>query len=96
MPAPQDVSKHYTHGNLTAAISAGVRSLGKTINSVSIQDDWAPVDEFHIGGRQATVGTFSISLVFRQKITFSTLDVALAAPRDFLPPGINVELLGSI
>ena len=54
MPAPQDVSKHYTHGNLTAAISAGVRSLGKTINSVSV-DDLAPVDEFHIGGRQATV-----------------------------------------
>ena len=24
------------------------------------------------------------------------MDVALAAPRDFLPPGINVELLGSI
>jgi ubiquinone/menaquinone biosynthesis C-methylase UbiE len=54
MPAPQDVSKHYTHGNLTAAISAGVRSLGKTINSVSV-DDLASVDEFHIGGRQATV-----------------------------------------
>jgi len=48
MPAPQDVSKHYTHGNLTAAISAGVRSLGKTINSVSVDDH-----EFHIGGRQA-------------------------------------------
>ena len=54
MPAPQDVSKHYTHGNLTAAISAGVRSLGKTINSVSVAD-LASVDEFHIGGRQATV-----------------------------------------
>jgi hypothetical protein len=71
-----------------------VRSLGKTINSVSV-DDLAPVDEFHIGGRQATVDLLD-QLVFRQKITFSTLDVALAAPRDFLPPGINVELLGSI
>jgi ubiquinone/menaquinone biosynthesis C-methylase UbiE len=53
MPTQQDVSKHYTHGNLVAAIQSGVESLGKTINSVTV-DDLAPVDEFHIGGRQAS------------------------------------------
>lgn len=53
MPAQQDVSKHYTHGNLVAAIRSGIESLGKTINSVTV-DDLAPVDEFHIGGRQAS------------------------------------------
>ncbi len=53
MPAQQDISSHYTHGNLVAAIRSGVESLGKTIDSVTV-DDLAPVDEFHIGGRQAS------------------------------------------
>jgi ubiquinone/menaquinone biosynthesis C-methylase UbiE len=53
MPTQQDVSKHYTHGNLVAAIRSGIESLGKTINSITI-DDLAPVDEFHTGGRRAS------------------------------------------
>lgn len=53
MPTQQDVSKHYTHGNLVAAIQGGVESLGKSVKSVTV-DDLAPVDEFHIGGRQAS------------------------------------------
>lgn len=53
MLTQQDVSKHYTHGNLIAAIQGGIASLGKTIKSVTV-DDLAPVDEFHIGGRQAS------------------------------------------
>jgi hypothetical protein len=53
MPTQQDVSTHYTHGNLVAAICGGIESLGKTINSITV-DDLAPVDEFHIGGRQAS------------------------------------------
>ena len=53
MPAQQDISSHYTHGNLVAAIRSGVEFLGKTIDSVTV-DDLAPVDEFHIGGRQAS------------------------------------------
>jgi ubiquinone/menaquinone biosynthesis C-methylase UbiE len=53
VPTLQDVSQHYTHGNLVAAIRAGIESLGKTINSINI-DDLAPVDEYHIGGRQAS------------------------------------------
>lgn len=53
MPTQQDVSKHYTHGNLVAAIQSGIESLGKTVESVTV-DDLAPVDEFHIGGRQAS------------------------------------------
>jgi ubiquinone/menaquinone biosynthesis C-methylase UbiE len=53
LPTQQDVSNHYTHGDLAAAIRTGIESLGKTVNSVTV-DDLAPVDEFHIGGRQAS------------------------------------------
>ena len=47
------VAEHYTHGRLLDAILAGVTALGKTPETVGIED-LAPVDEFHIGGRQAT------------------------------------------
>ncbi len=53
MPAEHDISAHYTHGDLTSAIRRGIESLGKTINSVTI-DDLAAVDEFHVGGRAAS------------------------------------------
>jgi ubiquinone/menaquinone biosynthesis C-methylase UbiE len=53
MPGEQDVVDHYTHGDLVAAIRSGIEALGKTIDAVTI-DDLAPVDEFHIGGRQAS------------------------------------------
>ena len=53
MAAHTDVSEHYTHGGLVEAIRAGVTSLGKTPETVTI-DDLAPIDEFHIGGRTAS------------------------------------------
>jgi len=53
MSIQQDVSNHYTHGSLTAAIRNGIESLGKTIDSVTVED-LAAVDEFHIGGRPAS------------------------------------------
>lgn len=53
MPTQQDVSQHYTHGDLVAAIRRGIEALGKTTDSVTV-DDLAPVDEFHIGGRRAS------------------------------------------
>jgi len=53
MSYDKSVSEHYTHGALLEAIQASVTKLGKTIDSVTIED-LAPVDEFHIGGRLAT------------------------------------------
>jgi ubiquinone/menaquinone biosynthesis C-methylase UbiE len=47
------VSESYFHGNLLNAIRASVGKLGKTVDSVTV-DDLGPVDEFHIGGRSAT------------------------------------------
>ncbi|MGE0821852.1 MAG: class I SAM-dependent methyltransferase [Candidatus Binatia bacterium] len=53
MSDPMIVSAHYTHGSLLDAIRAGVTKLGKTPESITV-DDLAAVDEFHIGGRQAS------------------------------------------
>jgi ubiquinone/menaquinone biosynthesis C-methylase UbiE len=49
-----DLIGHYGGDNLLASIEAGVTALGKSPESVTIED-LAPVDEFHIGGRPATI-----------------------------------------
>ncbi len=54
MGTDSNVSQHYTHGGLTAAIEQGVVALGKTTDSITI-DDLGAVDEFHIGGRVASI-----------------------------------------
>jgi len=53
MSYDKTVADHYLHGDLINAIKAALPALGKTIESVTIED-LAPVDEFHIGGRIAT------------------------------------------
>ena len=57
------VADHYSHGQLLDAILTGMRGIGKTPETITA-DDLAPVDEFHIGGRQATedfIGQLDIS-----------------------------------
>lgn len=49
----EDVARHYTQGGLTDAIRSALQALGKTPDAITV-DDLAPVDEFHIGGRQAS------------------------------------------
>jgi ubiquinone/menaquinone biosynthesis C-methylase UbiE len=60
------VSESYFHGNLLNAIRASVGKLGKTVDSVTV-DDLGPVDEFHIGGRSATKS-------FLDQLNFSNQD----------------------
>ncbi len=59
------VSDYYLHGSLLKAIQAAITKLGKTVDSVTI-DDLAAVDEFHIGGRRTT-GTFLEQLNFSEQ-----------------------------
>lgn len=50
----QAVAQHYTHGALERAVLDALRAAGKDPDRLE-PDDLAPVDEFHIGGRQATI-----------------------------------------
>ena len=47
------VAEHYADGGLLERILLGVEAIGKTPDTVTV-DELAPVDEFHIGGRQAS------------------------------------------
>ena len=54
MTVEQTVAQHYTHGSLEAALLDGLRRGGKNAERID-PDDLAPGDEFHSGGREATV-----------------------------------------
>ena len=48
------MAQHYTHGGLERAVLDALRAAGKDPDRLE-PGDLAPVDEFHIGGRQATI-----------------------------------------
>jgi ubiquinone/menaquinone biosynthesis C-methylase UbiE len=54
----RDVAGHYTHGALAEAIRAALVASGKDLDHVTPQD-LAPVDQFHIGGGEATAALFA-------------------------------------
>ena len=54
MEVEQAIAQHYAHGSLDAAILNALAAAGKDLNRLTPKD-LAPVDEFHIGGRQATI-----------------------------------------
>lgn len=57
MSLEEKVATHYGHGSLTAAIRKGLQAQGITPEEASVED-LGPVDEFHIGGRAATIHFF--------------------------------------
>ena len=54
MRVEHTVIAHYRHGTLEDALLQGLAAAGKDLDKL-MPDDLAPADEFHIGGRQATV-----------------------------------------
>jgi len=50
----QQVAQYYTHGALEKAILEALRAAGKNPDQLGL-DDLEPFDEFHAGGREATV-----------------------------------------
>jgi len=54
MAVEHTVAQDYTHGSLEEAILEGLRRSGKNAERID-PDDLVAADEFHIGGRQATV-----------------------------------------
>jgi ubiquinone/menaquinone biosynthesis C-methylase UbiE len=53
MDAEEQVAAYYTRGMLEERILGVLRAAGKNLDQLSA-DDFAAVDEFHLGGREAT------------------------------------------
>ena len=58
MSTATDIVSHYARGSLAATIESALAKTGIDRAGVTV-DDLAPVDEFHIGGRGATVHLLS-------------------------------------
>ena len=63
MTLEQSVARHYAHESLERDIFEALAAAGKNLSHLA-PADLAPIDEFHIGGRQATVD-FAARLGFR-------------------------------
>jgi len=78
MAIEQAIAQHYTHGSLEAALLDGLRQSGKNPDRID-PDDLAPADEFHIGGRQATV-EFADQLGLRPGMELLDIGSGLGGP----------------
>ncbi|GLR65717.1 SAM-dependent methyltransferase [Acidocella aquatica] len=63
MTLEQTVARHYAHGSLERDIFDALAATGKNLSHL-VPADLSPIDEFHIGGRQATVD-FAAELGFK-------------------------------
>ena len=86
------VSDHYAHGELLSSIEAALGKLGKTVNTVSI-DDLGPVDEFHIGGRLATENFLS-KLNFAEQDHILDVGCGLGGAARFVARKYNAKVTG--
>lgn len=92
MSYEQTVSQHYTHGSLLNSIEAAIPKLGKTIDSISVED-LGPVDEFHIGGRVATDNLLS-QLNFTEKDHILDVGCGLGGASRYIANKYNNKVSG--
>ena len=78
MTIEQTIAQHYTHGSLEAALLDGLRQSGKDADRID-PDDLVAVDEFHIGGRQATV-EFAEQLGLRPSLALLDIGSGIGGP----------------
>ncbi|HEY8017022.1 MAG TPA: hypothetical protein VIE35_14370, partial [Dongiaceae bacterium] len=58
MNLESDVAGHYAHGALALAIRQALVAAGKDSERLT-PADLAPIDEFHLGGGEATAALFA-------------------------------------
>jgi SAM-dependent methyltransferase len=92
MSVETQVSAHYTRGDLLKAIEAALTQAGKDPSRPK-PEDLAPVDEFHVRGREATA---ELGALLRLRADHRVLDVGsgLGGPSRQLAAAYNCHITG--
>jgi ubiquinone/menaquinone biosynthesis C-methylase UbiE len=77
-----EVSTHYQHGSLIKVIEEGFNHQGKAPSDISL-DDMSVIDEFHIGGRQASE-EFLAQLQLQERSLVLDVGCGLGGPARFV------------
>src|SRR5215207_5996267 len=75
------VAQHYERGDLEQAILDALVASGKDVERLTA-DDLSPVDEFHTGGRQATVD-FAAEIGFARGAHLLDIGCGIGGPSRF-------------
>jgi ubiquinone/menaquinone biosynthesis C-methylase UbiE len=92
MTPEQQVARHYTHGALEDAILAGLTAAGKDIGKLT-PDDLAPVDEFHLGWRAATM-ELAKDLAFTRAMHVLDVGCGIGGPARFFAHTTGCRVTG--
>ena len=92
MSKRDNVEDHYSHPSLLASIEEGLRKEGKSFDNLTL-DDIAPIDEFHIGGREASKDFFA-QLSFDGSMNVLDLCCGLGGPARFVAKEFGCSVTG--
>jgi ubiquinone/menaquinone biosynthesis C-methylase UbiE len=88
----QEVVQHWTHGSLEEAIRNGLIASGHSLDRLQ-PDDLAPVDEFHMGGREATVH-LAEKIDLKADVTVLDIGSGIGGPARFLAGRYGCRVVG--
>ena len=92
MAVEDEVSRHYTRGSLETTILHAFEAIGRSADALSA-DDLAPVDEFHIGGHQATLD-LTAQLDIRPEMRLLDVGAEIGGPARFLARRFGCKVTG--
>ena len=90
-PQPS-LTHHYAPGNLLQVLQHALAAIGKTGDSASA-DDFAPMEEFHVGGREASRHLFE-PLNFSEQDEVLDVGCGLGGPARFLASHYGCKVRG--
>jgi SAM-dependent methyltransferase len=92
MALEQEVARHYTHGDLQDRVLQGLKAIGRAPDNVR-PEDLAAIDEFHIGGNEATA---ALAEQLGLKAGMALLDIGsgLGGPARFLARRYGCRVTG--
>ena len=92
MSHEQAITHHYTRGDLVEDIRTALAKIGKDVDHLTV-DDLAPVDEFHVGGRQAS-NDFFPQLPLHDQCHVLDLGCGIGGPARFMAERFGARVTG--